>query len=234
MAKVKTPKVKSTKEKTPIEKEYDRLRSNLLEQRNRLLKEGFTFEKEPIPDKPKQIKESSIRNLQRTKERLLDKAQIKTASGEILTGRQYRNVKRWEASKKAAETRKKKKKPPVDFATVVITNYLAELNKWEHANKEKVRRNAGRVTNWILTLLEKNDKQTVARMIEQGAQDGLILTFEILYDDQLTDEYMTEMVRKFPGMTGEERDAMRKEIADEDTGEEDFMPINEDEELLFD
>ena len=222
------------KVQTPIEKEYDRLRSNLLKQRRGLEKEGLTFDKNPIPPKPKKITEASIRNLQKAKGSLLDKAHIKTASGEILTGRQYRNVKRWEAAKKGAETRKKKKKPPVDFATVVITNYLADLNKWEHVTNKRVQRNAGRVTNWILTLLEQHDKQTVARMIEQGAQDGLILTFEVLYDDQLTDKYMTEMVRKFPGLTGEERDAMRKEIADEDTGEEDYMPINEDEELLFD
>lgn len=222
------------KAQTPIEKEYNRLRSNLLKQRRGLEKEGLSFDENPIPTKPKKITEGSIRNLKKAKENLLDKAHIKTASGEILTGRQYRNVKRWESAKKAAETRKRKKKPPVDFATVVITNYLADLNKWEHVNNKKVQRNAGRVTNWILTLLEQNDKATVARMIEQGAQDGLILTFEILYDDQLTDEYMTEMVRKFPGMTGKERDAMRKEIADEDNGEEDYMPINEDEELLFD
>lgn len=222
------------KAKTPIEQEYDRIRSNLLKQKRGLEAQGLSFDKAPIPTKPKKITEASVRNLQKAKASLLDKARIKTASGEILTGRQYRNVKRWESAKKGAETRKKKKKPPVDFATVVITNYLADLNKWEHVNNKRVQRNAGRVTNWILTLLEQHDKQTVARMIEQGAQDGLILTFEILYDDQLTDEYMTEMVRKFPGLTGEERDAMRKEIADEDTGEEDYMPINEDEERLFD
>ena len=225
------------KAQTPIEKEYNRLRSNLLKQRWRLEKEGLYFEKNPIPKKPKKITEASIRNLQKAKDSLLDKARIKTASGEILTGRQYRNVKRWESAKKGAETRKKKKireTGPVDFATVVINNYLAELNKWEHANKEKVRQNAGRVSNWILTLLEKNDKEIVARMIEQGAQEGLILDFWTLYNDDLIAEYMTEMVRKFPGMTGEERDAMRKEIADEETGEEDYMPINEDEDLLFD
>lgn len=222
------------KAKTPIEQEYYRIRSNLLAQRRGLEKEGLSFDENPIPAIPKKITEGSIRNLIKAKESLLDKAHIKTASGEILTGRQYRNVKRWEAAKKGAEARKKKKKPPVDFATVVITNYLAELNKWEHANKEQVRLNAGRVTNWIMTLLEKNGKETVARMIEQGAQDGIILDFWTLYNDQLTSEYMTEMVRKFPGMNGEDRDAMRKEIADEDTGEEDYMPINEDEELPFD
>ena len=224
------------KAQTPIEKEYNRLRSNLLKQRRGLEKEGLTFEKNPIPTKPKKITEASIRNLQKAKDSLLDKARFKTASGEILTGRQYRNVKRWESARKGAETRKKKQRKtgPVDFATVVINNYLAELNKWEHANKEKVRQNAGRVSNWILTLLEKNDKETVARMIEQGAQEGLILDFWTLYNDDLIAEYMTEMVRKFPGMTGEERDAMRKEIADEETGEEDYMPINEDEDLLFD
>lgn len=222
------------KAKTPIEQEYYRIRSNLLAQRRGLEKEGLTFDENPIPTKPKKITEGSIRNLKKAKESLLDKAYIKTASGEILTGRQYRNVKRWEAAKKGAETRKRKKKPPVDFATVVITNYLSELNKWEHANKEQVRQNAGRVTNWNMTLLEKNDKATVARMIEQGAQDGIILDFWTLYNDQLTSEYMTEMVRKFPGMTGEDRDAMRKEIADKENGEEAYMPINEDEELLFD
>lgn len=224
------------KAQTPIEQEYNRLRSNLLKQRRGLEKEGLTFEKNPIPKTPKKITEASIRNLQKAKENLLDKARIKTPSGEILTGRQYRNVKRWESARKGAETRKKKQRKagPVDFAAVVISNYLSELNKWEHANKEQVRRNAARVSNWILTLLEKNDKETVARMIEQGAQDGLILDFWTLYNDDLIAEYMTEMVRKFPGMTGEERDAMRKEIADEETGEEDYMPINEDEDLLFD
>lgn len=222
------------KAQTPIEQEYNRIRSNLLKQRRRLEKEGLTFEKNPIPTKPKKITEASIRNLQKAKESLLDKARIKTASRETLTGRQYRNVKRWESAKKGAETRRRKKQSTVSFADVVINNYLAELDKWKDSNNKKVRRNAARVENWIMTLLENNEKETVAVMIEKAVQAGVILTFWTLYYDEETDAYMTEMIRFFPGMTGEERDAMRKEMADEDNGEEDYMPINEDEELPFD
>ena len=221
------------KPKTQTQKEYERLRKNLLRQKKKLEKEGFTFEKEPIPPKPKKITAASVRKIKAAKENLSEKATIKY-NGERLTARQYRNVKRWESAKKGAETRKRRrdqhkgpKKPiePIDtFADVVINNYLADLEKWMRANKEKVRKNAGRVYDWIQSLLDSNDKDAVARMIEQGAQDGLILTFDVLYNDDYTDMYMTEMIRFFPGMTGEERDQMREDMAEES---DDFTDIDD-------
>ena len=226
------------KSKTPTEKEYERIRKNLLRQKKKLEKEGFTFEKEPVPPKPKKITAASVRKIKESKESLPEKAHI-TYKGERLTARQYRNVKRWESAKKAAETRKRRrdqhrgpKKPispeePKDtFADVVINNYLADLEKWMRANKEKVRKNAGRVYDWIQNLLDNNDKDSVARMIEQGAQDGLILTFDVLYNDDYTDMYITEMIRFFPGMTGEERDQMREDIVEES---DDFTDIDDGE-----
>lgn len=219
------------KSKTPTEKEYERIRKNLLRQKKKLEKEGFTFEKEPIPPKPKKITAASVRKIKAAKERLTEKATIKY-NGERLTARQYRNVKRWESAKKGAETRKRRrdqrrpsKQPPKDtFADVVINNYLADLEKWMRANKEKVRKNAGRVYEWIQNLLDNNNKDSVSRMIEKGAQDGLILTFDVLYNDDYTDMYMTEMIRFFPGMTGEERDQMREDIAEES---DDFTDIDD-------
>lgn len=224
------------KPKTPTQKEYERIRKNLLRQKKKLEKEGFTFEKEPVPPKPKKITAASVRKIKAAKESLSEKATIKY-NGERLTARQYRNVKRWESAKKGAETRKRRRdqnkppKPPIPpeepkdtFADVVINNYLADLEKWKRANKEKVRKNAGRVEDWIQNLLDNNDKEAVARMIEEGAQNGLILTFEILYNDDYTDMYMTEMIRFFPGMTGEERDKMREDIAEES---DDFTDIDD-------
>ena len=220
--------------KTLTQKEYERLRKNLLRQKKGLEKEGFTFEKEPIPPKPKKITAASVRKIKAAKESLAEKATIKY-NGERLTARQYRNVKRWESAKKSAETRtrrREQKKPPKQpqqppkdtFADVVINNYLADLEKWKRANKEKVRKNAGRVYEWVQSLLDNNDKDAVARMIEQGAQDGLILTFDVLYNDDYTDMYMTEMIRFFPGMTGEERDQMREDMAEES---DDFTDIDD-------
>ena len=225
------------KSKTPTEKEYERIRKNLLRQKKKLEKEGFTFEKEPVPPKPKKITAASVRKIKAAKESLPEKATI-NYKGERLTARQHRNVKRWESAKKAAETRKKRRdqkkqskqpkqpqQPPKDtFADVVINNYLADLEKWMRANKEKVRKNAGRVYDWIQSLLDNNDRDSVARMIEEGAQDGLILTFDVLYNDDYTDMYMTEMIRFFPGMTGEERDQMREDIAEES---DDFTEVDD-------
>lgn len=214
------------KPKTPTEKEYERIRKNLLREKKKLEKEGFTFEKEPVPPKPKKITAASVRKIKAAKESIIEKATIKY-NGERLTARQYRNVKRWEAAKKGAETRKRRRdqhKPPntpippeepVTFADRILNNYFEDLYKFKKVKVEKVRKNAERVENWINSLIEKHGKESVAQMIELAAQNGVILTWDVLYIEGYAEMYMTEMIRFFPGMTGEERDKMREDIAEE-------------------
>lgn len=193
-----------------------------------MLEEGLQFDKNPIPEIPKKIDAGSIRKLEKIKSGLLDKAWIEDkVTGERLTGRQYRNVKRWKKKDKP------KPPPPPPIWDVVIDAYMAELDDWEQNNNTRVVKNAKRVEKWVRDLLgewSEEEKKAVAEMIEEGAQRGCVLTWEILYDDGLTQEYMTEMERFFPGKTGEERDAMRKERAED---EEEWDAFDEDE-LLFD
>ena len=207
--------------------EYKRVRRNLLRQYRGMLEEGLQFDKNPIPKIPQKIDAGSIRKLEKIKSSLLDKAWIEDkVTGERLTGRQYRNVKRWKKKDKP------KPPPPPPIWDVVIDAYMAELDDWEQNNNTRVVKNAKRVEKWVSDLLgewSEEEKKAVAEMIEEGAQRGCVLTWEILYDDGLTQEYMTEMERFFPGKTGEERDAMRKERAEDEEESDAF----DEEELLF-
>ena len=207
--------------------EYKRVRRNLLRQYRGTLEEGLRFDKNPIPEIPKKITAASVRKLEKIKSGLLDKAWIEDKeTGEILTGRQFRNVKRW-------KKKDKPKPPPPPIWDVIINSYLDELYEWEENNSEKVRIHARWVETWIKKLLGKEteeEKKAVAEMIEEGAQRVYILNWDLLYDEGFTQEYMTEMERLFPGKTGEERDEMRKKRAEEYMEESAF----DDEALPFD
>ena len=248
-------KNKKSEYQKQLEELYQKERKALLQKARRARSRGYTPPE--IPKKPKRITEGSIRKLRNLREHLIEKSTYKTETGKIITGKERQKQERQAKAKKGAETRKRKQeertkqtqqttqqpaqpppKPqqpenPVGFADAVINNYMSELSKWEQTNNEKVRKNAGRVANWIESLLEKNEKEQVAIMIEEGAQAGNILTFWVLYDKDLTDEYMTEMIRFFPGMTGQEREEMQKEVAEDEEG---YMPVDfdEDDEPLFD
>ena len=69
------------------------------------------------------------------------------------------------------------------------------------------------------------------RLKDEGAieQDSVSfidsISSEYLYNDDYTDMYMTEMIRFFPGKTGEERDQMRKDMAEESDDETDIDDI---------
>ena len=219
--------------KTPVKEEYSRIRGNLLRQYRGMVAEGLQFDKNPIPTIPKKVTAASIRKLEKVKADLLEKSWIiDPVTGEKLTGKQWRNVKRWRRKPKTLppppappEPEPEEQPAPPPFWDAVIDAYLDQLYEFEDDNNARVRKNAGRVERWIRDLLgseTEEEKQAVAEMLEAGAAAGHILTWEILYDDGLTDMYMTEMVRFFPGKTGEERDDIRKEIAEETNEDEAF------------
>ena len=80
------------------------------------------------------------------------------------------------------------------FADTVIKNYRAEIMLYPS--------NAGPKLNaWLDRLLIEYSKTDVATMLQQGAEEGHVLTNKIAYDDLLLEGYVSDMLNYLPEMT---------------------------------
>lgn len=67
-----------------------------------------------------------------------------------------------------------------------------------------------RLNAWLDSIIEKYGVQDVAAMLVKGYQSGLILTYEIAYDDSLLGRYMNDHL-KYIGMDSETRNSILNE-----------------------
>lgn len=68
-----------------------------------------------------------------------------------------------------------------------------------------------RLNAWLDSLIEKHGVQDVAAMLVNGYQNGLILTYEIAYDESLLGRYMNDHL-KYIGMDKETRNTILNDI----------------------
>lgn len=54
------------------------------------------------------------------------------------------------------------------------------------------------LTAWANTIIKEQGKEAFAEMIERGANEGLLLTYEVFYNDTTGTRYMAEMTRLIP------------------------------------
>lgn len=80
------------------------------------------------------------------------------------------------------------------FADTVISNYRAEI--MHYPSKAYPKLNA-----WLDRLLTQYSKTDVASMLQQGAEDGHVVTRQIAYDDTALDGYIADMLNYLPEMT---------------------------------
>ena len=199
------PKTLSQKYSTEVAKIRRRIKA--AEQR------GFMFDEriERILQKPKQVKQASLRKLKRlSREGLYKYARYggELTGGEIVSGTKGRELERKAAAAKGAQTRKENRervnRERNFFADSVINNYKEMLNTYS----DKIRT---AMLNWINGLISEHGKQAVAEMLNDGAEAGNIFTPEIAYTEEKRNQYMSEMLDYLPG--GEDKDR-RTEISD--------------------
>lgn len=152
MAKRKTPKKESA-----VEKEYKRIRKNLLSTIRRAEKRGFVFPELKIPSIPKKITKASIRNLEKlTKDKyrgLYEKGRYVSPK----TGKSYKGLYGRDVSRRKPERRPTKpSKPKVDVGDyfdgydngidkVDVGDYFDDYDDgidWDRIVKEKEVRSA--------------------------------------------------------------------------------------------
>ena len=226
----------STKPKSNLEKQYDRLTNNIKRRIRKAEIRGFQFDHNVLPKKPKKVTEGSIRKLSKLKgEGLYKKARYggPLSGGEIIPGAKGRKLERSEASRKSAETRKRRKEEQEErervnrdrdfWASSIIENFKENLTTFND-------RIQSIMNNWIDGLISEHGKQAVAEMLEEGAQAGKIFTPEIAYTEEKRNQYMAEMVSYLPG--GEDRE-LRQGLSDALEEDEDGFLIAGDYSGLF-
>lgn len=222
------------KKQTPTERAYSKQVKRIKQFINRAEKRGYQFRKDVLPQRPKRITQASVKKLSKlTPEKLYQKAVYGglASGGEIVPASEGVKLERSLRSKKAAETRKYRLAHPVQeptntpgfvppenisedksfFDNVVISGFKAHVQQFnEHAS--------GLLLSWLDRILATNDAHDVAVMLNDGAEAGLIVTYQIVYSQDKLTQYMSEMLDYLP----EAGPLFKSEMMDAIEEEEDF------------
>ena len=223
---------KSNKQ-TPTERAYSKQVRRIKQFISRAEKRGYHFNEYALPKTPKRITQASVRKLAKiTPDKLYEKAVYagSLSYGEIVTAKEGLKLERSARSKKAESkkykllyptqepTNTKGFVPPENvsedvsfFDAVVITGFKSHVKQFnEHASSL--------LLSWLDKILATNDAHDVATMLNDGAEAGLIVTYQIVYSQDKLTQYMSEMLDYLP----EAGELFKAEIMDAMEEEEDY------------
>lgn len=219
---------------TQAERDYSKQVKRIKQFIKRAEKRGYQFDEDVIPQRPKRITQASVRKLAKlTPEKLYQKAEYGGAAsyGEVVTGVKGVRLERSLRGKKAAETRKYRLAEPRQeptntqgfvppenisedtsfFDAVVITGFKSHVRQFnEHASNL--------LLSWLDRILATNDAHDVATMLNDGAEAGLLVTYQIVYSQDKLTQYMSQMLDYLP----EAGELFKAEMMDAMEQEEDF------------
>ena len=222
MAKLKATRAIYLKEALKQEK---RIKSFL----RRATKRGYMFPENIIPKRPKVINKAYVEELKEmTPPSMYKEAHwVDPSTGEYVSGYQGRKTERKRAAKKGQKTKQTRKQrrerrelpeipssaPSVPledsdfYSNTVILNFKSILSKLNA-------KGAGVLEEWIDHLITNFGKTEVAVMLERGAQAGLVITYDVVYAEQLTRQYMAEMVKYLSSIEPEDLDSFGQDFYD--------------------
>ena len=79
-----------------------------------------------------------------------------------------------------------------NFIDIVLSNFRAQLAQFPNAEGMPL------LLSWFETLISDNGREAVAQMLQVGAEQGLLITWETVYKSVNTKTYMTEMMNYLP------------------------------------
>lgn len=80
------------------------------------------------------------------------------------------------------------------YSEAIIANYLDSIRHYP-SNAEPILR------NWLNSIISKYGKDDVATMLQEGANNGVVLTYDIAYDNEKLQGYIADMLDFLPEMT---------------------------------
>lgn len=79
-----------------------------------------------------------------------------------------------------------------EFVDIALTSFTDTLEKFKNASGTPILR------EWFNTLLRDHGKYHVAQMLQDAAEQGIELKYEIAYNGELTNSFITEMMDYLP------------------------------------
>ena len=199
---------------TPAERAYSKQVRRIKQFIRRAEKRGYQFNENALPKKPKRVTQASVQKLAKlTPDKLYKKAVYGglATMGEIVPATKGLKLERSLRAKKAVQTRKYRlsnpKQQPTNtpgfeppenisedaafFDAVVISGFRSHVRQFNE-------RASNLLLSWLDKILSTNDAHDVATMLNDGAEAGLIITYQIVYSQDKLTQYMSEMLDYLP------------------------------------
>lgn len=222
------------RKQTPAERAYSKQVKRIRQFISRAEKRGYQFSDNVLPQRPKRVTQASVKKLAKiTPEKLYQKAVYGGLAtyGEIVPAIEGLKLERSLRAKKSAQTRKYRlahpKQQPTNtpgfeppeniskdttfFDAVVISGFRSHVRQFNE-------RASNLLLSWLDRILSTNDVHDVASMLNDGAEAGLIITYQIVYSQDKLTQYMSEMLNYLP----EAGPLFKAEIMDALEEEEDY------------
>lgn len=185
---------------TELQKAYAKQVKRIRQFIRRAEQRGYQFAQNVIPKKPKTIRPESVERLRKiTPEKLYRKSMYggEATYGEIVKGTKGREAERKARALKSAQTRRERQQrqrthpdhvtgDTYFFDKAVIGEYRRNLTHFGSKAYSEL-------TGWLDDLIQEHGEHDVAEMLEEGARNNTVVTYQIAYDDEKLQEYMSDM-----------------------------------------
>lgn len=203
------------RKQTPAERAYSKQVKRIKQFISRAEKRGYQFSEDVLPQRPKRVTQASVRKLAKlTPEKLYQKAAYGglATGGEIVPATEGVKLERSLRAKKAAETRKHRLAEPVQeptnthgfvppenisedtsfFDAVVISNWYGTLETFSNGEAY------GLLRSWMGNTVRTEGTHNTAIMLQDGAENGHLLTWEVVYKHDNAVLYIGYMLDYLP------------------------------------
>ena len=138
-----------------------------------------------------------------TPEKLYSKAKhLDTETGEITKGLQASKELRRKA-REETKRRKQQRDDTIAFEDIVISNMLARVSQFRSSLVPVFE-------NWVDRLIQDNGRLEVAKMLQNGANEGKIVDFKVMYSETEMYKYFSDMMDFLP----DQGDIYKEQILD--------------------
>lgn len=201
------------KVQSKIVKEYNKELRRIKQFIRRAEKRGYQFKDNVIPERPNRITKASVRKLKKITPETLYKKSVyggEATFGEVVKGTEGRKAERKLARQRASETRKIRKQAKTDTTPAPgftpPTNISDDSSFYDRVTisgfKQHVsvfnERASTMLKTWLDKLLQNHSEHDVATMLNDGAEKGNIVTYQIVYSRDKLVEYMSNMLDYLP------------------------------------
>lgn len=146
-------------------------------------KTGVELDRNLIPEMPSRVTQKQLENIRQIRPSDLRYETTYYDPEDLDRQINYQEAKRiWQE-----EQRQVNVIPQIDFNNTVIDSFLNSLEKYNQNFQTKI-------TAWIRQLISQHGEDAVSQMLMEGAENGVIVTTQIAYNDEACSAYMAEML----------------------------------------